>query len=425
MGRFPAGRLADLRAMQIVRLLFIALALFTASQAFAEDTPPRIHYGFPSSGYGLYDSVAQACAAYQPGSGRTWLPDPGPPPRCVWSAGGGTQGLQITYSCPAGSSPIGTGANTLCRYPTSCPPTQIRNTTTGACEDPPIICEDGCKGACGTYRTFDKLRTLACIDRCIYRVGGGLEVVLTNGSSSASQRIGVQTAATCTINDPSPVEPTPCPECECRKQGKSYGTVNGAVVCVTPGTPGSPEVKKQDEPIKTTTTPAPTPENPNPSPVTTETPSPVITITPPPVGSPAGTPPTVTETKTNSDGSSEATNQSKDSYCTANPNSPMCKDEDASRFCEENPDVLACQKLGEAPDLIPLEVKEVNIGSMILRELPSDNSCPAPLTTTIYGHTISLSFDPLCQYASTFKPLVLSLAWLSAAFIVVGYRKDS
>lgn len=201
--------------------------------------------------------------------------------------------------------------------------------------------------------------------------------------------------------------------------------MQGVAVCLEPGTPGSEPVKKQDAPKIETTTPAPTPENPNPEPVETVTPSPIITITPAPAGSPAGTAPTITETTTNGDGSTTATEQSQDSFCQANPTHKLCRAEDAKTDCDKYPDAIGCQVMGDVPAFEPLETKEIDMSSIVLRELPSDNSCPAPLYYTIGGHSIAISFEPICEYASAFNPLVIAAAWLSAAFIIVGARKDS
>ncbi|WP_230347200.1 virulence factor TspB C-terminal domain-related protein [Methylobacillus methanolivorans] len=312
-----------------------------------------------------------------------------------------------------------------CTVPVCVPP-EVRQPDGSCGAPPPPECEPGCNGACGQQKTFNRLRTLACISQCIYRLGGGMEIELANGQSRAYMTVQENTGASCTPEQETVTpDPVPCPECACQDQGKSYAVMQGVAVCLEPGTPGSEPVKKQDPPKVETHTPAPTPENPNPEPVVTETPSPVITITPAPAGSPAGTAPTITETTTNADGSSTSTQQSQDAFCQANPTHKVCRQEDAKTDCDKYPDAIGCQVMGDVPEFEPLETKEIDMSSIVLRELPSDNSCPAPLTYTIGGHTITLSFDPICQYASAFKPLVIAAAWLSAAFIIVGARKDS
>lgn len=232
------------------------------------------------------------------------------------------RGASRVALCLYGGTLTGSNAqnNHRCINAPACPEGQTRQSN-GACTAPPVTCTPGCNGACGSYKTFKGLRTLACIDSCIYKLGAGISVTLSTGETSAGHDVRENTGATCEGVDDSPTLPTPCPECECQKQGKSWGTVNGLVVCHSPGTPGSKPVTKQDPPQTKTETPAPTPENPNPEPVTTETPSPIITITP----NPAGGSPDITETTTNPDGSTSSTTQSQESYCQKNPTASVCK----------------------------------------------------------------------------------------------------
>jgi hypothetical protein len=117
------------------------------------------------------------------------------------------------------------------------------------------------------------------------------------------------------------------------EKGQSWGTFNGVVTCYPIGSAGSNPVTKPSKPPETTTTtPAPTAENPNPEPVTTTTNAPVITVTPPPAGSPAGTPPTVTETTTDANGGTITTEQDKKTFCQENPTAQICKGDDESIF---------------------------------------------------------------------------------------------
>lgn len=424
MGRLPTGRAADLHPMQIIRLIVFILMAGFIGQAAADDIPARKRFSVVTVD-GWYFDGQEMCTLFQAGSGRNWIFNESIP-ACQWD--GVNQAVNLSWYCPAGSSRVTVGTTVMCRFPTSCPAPEVRDPITGACgAPPPPECEPGCNGACGQQKTFNRLRTLTCINLCIYRLGGGMEFQLANGQSRAFMTVQENTGQACTPaeEEPTTPDPTPCPECACQEQGKSYAVMQGVAVCLEPGTPGSEPVKKQDPPKIETTTPAPTPENPNPEPIVTETPSPIITITPAPAGSPAGTAPTITETTTNADGSSTSTSQGQDSFCQANPTHKLCRAEDAKTDCDKYPDAIGCQVMGDVPEFEPLETKEIDMSSIVLRELPSDNSCPAPLTYTIGGHTITLSFDPICQYASAFKPLVIAAAWLSAAFIIVGARKDS
>lgn len=425
MGWLPAGRFADLHTMQIVRLYLLAILVFFSVTAYA-DYPARTTWGSSQ-----VEDPALACTQMFQASyphlqfvsferlhaTAGWCYTQMPPESQQYRVG-----LAGQLNCPYGGSLSGM----TCVNPPPCPEGEIRQSDGSCSAPPPPDCEPGCNGACGSNKRFLNFRTRACIDQCIYKLHTGIGIQTTDGFWYYGHTVGDNTGVSCTPDmDNSLPDPQPCPECECIKKKQSYAVMQGVAVCLEPGTPGSEPVKKQDPPKVETHTPAPTPENPNPEPVVTETPSPVITITPAPAGSPAGTAPTITETTTNADGSSTATEQSQDSFCQANPTHKVCRQEDAKTDCDKYPDSLGCSVIGDVPEFEPLETKEIDMSSIVLRELPSDNSCPAPLYFTVGGKTIPISFEPICEYASAFRPLVIAAAWLSAAFIIVGARKDS
>ncbi|WP_429200423.1 virulence factor TspB C-terminal domain-related protein [Aeromonas veronii] len=90
-------------------------------------------------------------------------------------------------------------------------------------------------------------------------------------------------------------------------------------------------------------------------------------------------------------------------------------------FCEANPGSIACQEMGELKQepFEPIE-KPFNItpqnpwGS-------GDAQCPAPkvmhLTT---GSTVTLSYQPACDFFRGVRPAVLALALLAALYIALG-----
>ena len=94
-------------------------------------------------------------------------------------------------------------------------------------------------------------------------------------------------------------------------------------------------------------------------------------------------------------------------------------------FCEKNPDVLACIKTDE-PDTeeIPESQKQISItpdsgwGA-------SDAACPAPKMLTVQGRSIPIPFDLFCTYMQGMRPIILAMAWLSAAFILLGARESN
>lgn len=94
-------------------------------------------------------------------------------------------------------------------------------------------------------------------------------------------------------------------------------------------------------------------------------------------------------------------------------------------FCAKNPDVLACQKLDE-PNSEELPASEKPISISPDGGWGADNaSCPAPKQITVQGRAIPIPFDLFCTWASGMRPIIIAMAWLSAAFILLGARSES
>lgn len=94
-------------------------------------------------------------------------------------------------------------------------------------------------------------------------------------------------------------------------------------------------------------------------------------------------------------------------------------------FCSKNPDVLACQKLDE-PESEELPESEKDISISPDGGWGADNmACPAPKLITVQGHAIPIPFDLFCTWASGMRPIIIAMAWLSAAFILLGARNES
>lgn len=97
-------------------------------------------------------------------------------------------------------------------------------------------------------------------------------------------------------------------------------------------------------------------------------------------------------------------------------------------LCKEHPDIAACKPLGppkaapavpNTPKAVPLE-KQSGFG-------PANAACPAPRQATLSsGFVIALPFDALCQFADGIRPVLIGLAWLTAALTWLGLaRKES
>lgn len=90
-------------------------------------------------------------------------------------------------------------------------------------------------------------------------------------------------------------------------------------------------------------------------------------------------------------------------------------------FCKKNPQSIACQELGELEEE---ELTPVEKPFQITPQNPwgsGDSQCPAPkvmhLTT---GSTVTLSYQPACDFFRGVRPAVLALAFLTALYIALG-----
>lgn len=101
------------------------------------------------------------------------------------------------------------------------------------------------------------------------------------------------------------------------------------------------------------------------------------------------------------------------------------KPEDTPGLCDLYPDILACVKLDEPKDS-DLQTKEIEFNVSPDSGWGADNAaCPAPKQITVQGRVIPIPYDLFCTWASGLRPVILALAWLSAAFIILGAREEA
>lgn len=105
---------------------------------------------------------------------------------------------------------------------------------------------------------------------------------------------------------------------------------------------------------------------------------------------------------------------------------PNPKPQENPGLCDQYPDIVACAKLGQAPEAKPVE--NIDKTLEIKKEQgwgPENGTCPAPKTATVAGVSLEMSFQPLCDFATGIRPVIIGLAWISAVFGFLGLsRKD-
>lgn len=99
------------------------------------------------------------------------------------------------------------------------------------------------------------------------------------------------------------------------------------------------------------------------------------------------------------------------------------KPADTPLLCEVFPDILACQKLGSVA-ATPMAQSTKNLAVTKQDGFgPSNGSCPSNRSLALHGLTLELSYQPICTAATSLRPIVLALAYLSAALAFMGLSR--
>lgn len=253
--------------------------------------------------------------------------------------------------------------------------------------------------------------TTACDGGCetSYNGGGVSARAMVNGVFHYfSQGSYIHTGQNCSGGQTAPTSSASLPPNTCSST-QDKGQVNGVTVCLdntqtnTTNTTNTAPVTNPDGSTSTTSTS--TTNN-----VTNNTTNTTTTTT--------TTAPDGTVTQSTSD---STTKNSPSNFCEANPTDPTCLKN--SKFCEENPETLACATLGTVTDSVVPTV-EKGISEIIPKTVGGAGACPAPVTSSFMGRTISFSYDLPCQAAGMLRPLILALAWLASALIFIGGVKQ-
>ena len=118
----------------------------------------------------------------------------------------------------------------------------------------------------------------------------------------------------------------------------------------------------------------------------------------------------------------KVTTESDADFCTKNPNAAQCKAETDDQECKENPNRVGCMDAGDAPDEGAVQGKQIGVSSLTVVDLPSSAGCPSP--TPMPRGLGYYNWEPMCDFASAMKPIVLAFAWLAAGLIVIGSIRD-
>lgn len=339
-----------------------------------------------------------------------------------------TYTLLAYHSCPFGGNRVGN----FCSGNINCPPPLVPNSAGTTCENPP----GPCLSKANTSQSYftPGVSSSACLSGCkIYRDTGYC------GNNTAGQTgcfwQGTFDGTTCT--ETTFIEPTNTPEYDCIKQGKSYGEVNGQIVCLPKSTPGAPPVTSTDKTEKTET------DSNGDTKITTKTTT----------KNPDGTITTSTTTITNG-GNPQTTEKTEPqkSFCEENPQSKICKDDEQSQFsgsCDNffcDGDAIQCAiakkqhqsrcddtKEGDitdkgnailngTDDFSPQAILEQETFISIPTDLDYDSffpeTCPSDLTIPFGQSAVTLPFSKLCGGFQLMGELIMIFAYLTAFRIV-------
>ena len=90
--------------------------------------------------------------------------------------------------------------------------------------------------------------------------------------------------------------------------------------------------------------------------------------------------------------------------------------------CVDNPDRAGCQTLGTGSGAPSLSTETIDLGSALT---PVDvgqgvGVCPDSMSSTYQGQALGFDFTKACSFLIDIRPVVLGMAWFTAALIFVG-----
>ena len=110
-------------------------------------------------------------------------------------------------------------------------------------------------------------------------------------------------------------------------------------------------------------------------------------------------------------------------YCAQNPGATVCQGRQLTD-CDKYPNSAGCKELGNAPENHDLITQDAVIPSSLTPVTVNATAgvCPADIPLP---RGMAFEWDGICMFAEGLRPVILSLAWLAAGFIVFGVRTDA
>lgn len=125
-------------------------------------------------------------------------------------------------------------------------------------------------------------------------------------------------------------------------------------------------------------------------------------------------------------GQSQTNTQSPNNPGTAQP-APNPGQSDAQKpdICKSNPNSIACADIGNADyQDISLPTQNINLRFNPANIFSTDGSCPKPHTFAIEGHSFTLSYDTVCQFARLARPIVILVGMVMAMYMAYSAVKE-
>ena len=125
-------------------------------------------------------------------------------------------------------------------------------------------------------------------------------------------------------------------------------------------------------------------------------------------------------------GQSQTNTQSPNNPGTAQPApNPGQTDSQKPDICKSNPNSIACADIGNADyQDISLPTQNINLRFNPANIFSTDGACPRPYTFAIEGHSFTLSYDTVCQFARLARPIVILVGMVMAMYMAYSAVKE-